>query len=111
MLKKIGIPVVALLAMAAFAAPSPARAGVHFGVGIYAAPPVYTVPAPVYPDYYYDAPYTYTTPYPAYGYYGYGGRDYYRHYDRDDHRNYYRGGHDRDDHRGSYRQDYRGGRR
>ena len=111
MLKKIGIPVVALLALAAIISPAPAKAEVHFGVGVYAAPPVYAYPAPAYPEYYYDAPYTYTYPAPAYGYYRgyYGGHGYYRHYDRDDYRHYYRGN-DRnygERGRGNYNRDHR----
>ncbi|MGA2131602.1 MAG: hypothetical protein ABSH50_04730 [Bryobacteraceae bacterium] len=46
MLKKIGLPAIALLGMLAFA-PHPAKAGVRFGV--YVGAPVYT--APVYPAY------------------------------------------------------------
>jgi hypothetical protein len=49
MLKKIGLPVIALLGMLAVA-PHQARAGVRFGVAIGA--PVYTNPAyPAYPVY------------------------------------------------------------
>jgi hypothetical protein len=80
MLRKIGIPVVALLAMFALMAPAPASAAVRFGVGVYAAPPVYSYPAPVYPAYpypypgYYSAPYPYAYPSVGLGFgFGYGG--------------------------------------
>jgi hypothetical protein len=74
MLKKIGIPMMALAGALMFAAPHPAKAGVRFGVGI--GVPVYTAPAyPVYP-----APYPYVAPAPVYPgpayvapYVGFGG--------------------------------------
>jgi len=98
MFKKLGIPVVALLAALTVMNPTPAKAGVHFGFGIYAAPPVYQ--APVYPDYYYANPYSYNYDYAYPGYYGgYYGPTYYGHRDWDDHRGYYRD-HDRGEHRG-----------
>jgi len=71
MLKKIGIPALALLAALVFISPAPAQAGVHFGVGVYAAPPVYSYPAP-YPAYSYPGyynPYYYA---PGYVYPGVG---------------------------------------
>ncbi len=99
MLKKIGIPALALLAAMVFMTPAPAQAGVHFGVGVYAAPPVYSYAAPVYPNPYYAPPvypYDYGYAYPAYGYGGvgvyggyYGGHGYYGH---DYNRGYYGGG-------------------
>ncbi len=52
MIRKIGLPILAMLAMLAFVHPTPASAGVHFGVGVYAAPPVYSYPAYPYPGYY-----------------------------------------------------------
>ncbi len=70
MLKKIGLPMLALAAITAFAAPQAAQAQVRFGVSVgapvYGYPaysaPVYTAPAPY--------PYGYVAPY-AYPYYGY----------------------------------------
>lgn len=86
MLKKFGLPIIALLALMIFITPAPAQAGVRFGVQI----------GPAYP-YGYAYPYAYGNPYyyngyPAYPYvapgyaypYGYstgywgGGRGYYR---------------------------------
>jgi len=96
MLKKIGLPVVALGGMLAFAAPKQAGAQVRFGVSV-GAPvygPAYAAPAPVspynYPGYnsydpYYAPPYpTYVAPAPVYvgpsiGFgFGYGGHSYRR---------------------------------
>ena len=93
MLKKVGLPLIALSGMLAFAAPKQADAQVRFGVSI-GAPvygPAYVAPAPVssynYPYYdpYYVAPYpTYIAPAPAYvgpsiGFgFGYGGHSYRR---------------------------------
>ena len=65
MLKKLGIPT---LALAALLSVVPAKAAVRFGVGI--GGPIY---APAYP--YYSAPY-YGYPYGYYGYYGWGPRVY-----------------------------------
>jgi hypothetical protein len=81
MLKKLGIPVMALAALLLLFAPHPAKAEVHFGV--YLGAPVYSYPAyPVdpyaysyaypYSDYY-SYPYAYATPYVA-PYYGYSYR-------------------------------------
>jgi hypothetical protein len=91
MIKKIGLPLIALTAVLAFAAPKQADARVRFGVSIGA--PVYVGPAPYvpygYPAYnpYYSAPYpAYVAPAPVYvgpsvgvgfgyrGGYGYGYR-------------------------------------
>lgn len=60
MLKKIGLPMIALAGLMAFATPRPADARIRFGIGI--GGPVYTAPAPV-------SPYAYTYPYDNY-YYG-----------------------------------------
>jgi uncharacterized membrane protein YedE/YeeE len=72
MIKKIGLPLIALTAVLAFAAPKQADARVRFGVSIGA--PVYVGPAPyvpyAYPGYnpYYAAPYpAYVAPGPVYG--------------------------------------------
>ena|ERR1051326_8154976 len=91
MLKKIGIPVLALCAVALLVAPSRANAGVRFGVFIggpvyaypaYPPPPpppqIYYNPYPVYPVYPYVAPAPVYV-YPRYGFYWrgrYGYRDY-----------------------------------
>src|SRR5215475_1091929 len=65
MLRKIALPVVALVVMLILAS-VPAKAAVRFGITV--GPPVYTYPAyPVYPDPYYSAPYP--APYVAPGYY------------------------------------------
>ena len=58
MLKKIGLPMITLAAVLAFATPRQADARIRFGIGI--GGPVYTAPVPV-------NPYGYTYPYPAYG--------------------------------------------
>jgi hypothetical protein len=101
MLKKIGIPALALLAMLVLASPPPAAAEVHFGVFVGPPAPAY----PVYPGYYNAPvyPYPYVAPgyaypgyaYPAYGYgyygYGRGWRDHDRHYDYGHLRGDYRG--------------------
>ena len=74
MLKKIGLPMLALAGMLVFAAPPKADARVRFGIGI--GGPVYTAPVPAYP-YGYAAPYAYgpnyyAAPAPVYPYdYGY----------------------------------------
>jgi len=57
MLKKLGLPIIALAALMAFAAPQKADARVRFGISFGA--PVYTAPVPV-------APYVYGYSYPAY---------------------------------------------
>jgi hypothetical protein len=57
MLKKLGLPIIALAALMAFAAPQKADARVRFGISFGA--PVYTAPVPV-------APYAYGYSYPAY---------------------------------------------
>ncbi len=94
MLRRIGLPLVALAALVVLLAPSPAAAKSHFGFGVFVGPsyPVYpydyTYPYPYsYPRYYYDPyyyPYAYYS-YPAYGYWG--GSYYWRgHRDRDEFR-------------------------
>lgn len=77
MLKKIGIPAIALLALLLMINPVPAHAGVRVGVAIGGGYPV--IAGPAYPYAYgYAAPY-YGYGYPAYGYaapayaYPYGG--------------------------------------
>ena len=94
MLKKIALPVVALVVMLILAS-APAKAAVRFGVTV--GPPVYTYPAnPYYPDPYVDpyvdpyyAPNYYYAPapyvYPSYGF-GWGGHG--------DHDRFERGGHE-----------------
>jgi hypothetical protein len=121
MLKKIGLPMIALAGLLAFAAPRAADARVHFGVSV--GGPVYAAPAP-YPYGYGYAPAPYVDPYyaPTYvapapyvdpyfgvgvgiggGYYGNYGRGYVGH-------NYYRGGdyHGHEFHGGG---EHHGGRR
>ena len=74
MLKKLGLPMMALAALMVFAAPQKADARVRFGVAI--GGPVYTAPVPVapyaygysYPQY----PNTYAAPAPVDPYYDYG---------------------------------------
>ena len=87
MLKRVGIPMLALGAMLLVLPAKQAKAGVHFGIGI--AAPTCVAPAPVYrqpyvapaPDYdYYAAP-TYVYPYTNYGW---DGHAYHRDHD-DDH--------------------------
>jgi hypothetical protein len=64
MIKKIGLPLVALAAMLAFVTPKQADARVRFGVAI--GGPVYTAPVPyAYPYYGPYNPY-YAAPYPGY---------------------------------------------
>jgi len=76
MIKKIGLPLIALTAVLAFGTPKQADARVRFGVAI--GGPVYTAPVPyAYPNYgypYYNsayvapvAPYGYVAPAPYYG--------------------------------------------
>jgi hypothetical protein len=78
MLKKMGIPVLALALLALFV---PAQAAVHFGVRVgpgypaYSYPYVYSYPYPYgYPGYYYDPyyPYAYSYPSDSHPYYGGG---------------------------------------
>ena len=65
MIRKLGIPALALAAMLFFIPTPQAKAGVHFGVAI--GGPAYVAPAPVYPPYVAPAP-GYYAPYPAYTY-------------------------------------------
>jgi hypothetical protein len=101
MLKKIGLPMMALAGILAFGAPRAAQARVHFGVAI--GGPVYTAPVAPYPYGYGYAPYVdpyyapaYVAPAPyvdpyfgvgigigggyyggyGHGYHGYGGHGY-----------------------------------
>jgi hypothetical protein len=92
MLKKIALPVVALVAMLILAS-APAKAAVRFGITV--GPPVYTYPAYPYDPYVYANPYAdpyaypgyydnyYYAPAPVYAYpyfsYGYRGGDHGRH--------------------------------
>ena len=66
MLKKIALPVVALVVMLILAS-APAKAAVRFGVTV--GPPVYTYPAYPYDPYAYANPYA--DPYAYPGYYDY----------------------------------------
>lgn len=81
MLRKIALPIFALVVMLALVCPPQAQAKVHFGVYV---GPGYTYPA--YPYAYsnpYPNPYYYSSPYPAYPYaapyygYPYGGYGFY----------------------------------
>lgn len=74
MLKKLGIPALALVAMLTLISPPKANARVRFGVTV-GSPYYYTYPAPY--------PYVYSYPYSYYGYphaYVYGGWHHRRHY-------------------------------
>ena len=97
MLKKIGIPMLVLVAMLAILAPSTASAAVRFGVTV---GPVY--PYPAYPyAYSYPYGYGYYAPYPApaYQFYWRGHRDHdYRDYRRHEWRE-----HERYEYRHGYR--------
>jgi hypothetical protein len=100
MLKRFGLPVVALLGMFVLFSAAPANAQTRFGVFVGGPAPVYQYAPPVYPAYpyypyagsYYGAPgYPYyAAPYYGYGFgYGFGFHDGFR---RDfDHRDF-RGG-------------------
>jgi hypothetical protein len=113
MLKKLGLPVLALAALMAFAAPQKADARVRFGISI--GGPVYTAPVPVapygygysYPEYQVDpyaygyvAPAPYVAPVaPYYGgvTFGFGGNRYYhRDHERFEHERHER--HERFEH-------------
>ena len=84
MLKKIGLPMCAFLALLILVSPAPAKAGVSFGIQVGPAYPAYgyAYPASPYVDPYqgyYSAPYPnyyYSAPVPAYRYpaYGFGYR-------------------------------------
>ena len=54
MLKKLRIPVLAVVSVLLFTAAPQANARVHFGVGVVVGPPVYAYP---------PAPYVYSYPY------------------------------------------------
>jgi hypothetical protein len=94
MLKRIGLSVMLLAGVLAFAAPRRADAAVRFGIYLGAPAPVYAAPAyPAYPAYnynpypdYYAAPPVYDYPAPVYvapysygGYYGNHWREHDRH--------------------------------
>jgi hypothetical protein len=66
MLKKIGIPLLALAALVIVMPTPQAKAGVRFGV--YLGAPAYVTPAPVYPPAYVAPAPGYYNPYPAYAY-------------------------------------------
>lgn len=83
LLKKLGIPALALGGMLALTAPTPADAAVHFGIGVGVAPvyPSYVYPytSPYYNPYYepYAYPYTYGYAYPEFYWGGgWGGHHY-----------------------------------
>ena len=89
-MKKIGIPIFAVLALIVLLVPAHAKAGVRFGVTVgppvYAYPPAYAYPYPYpyaygypYPSsyYYYSAPYRYPRYYS--GFYWRGGRERFEH--------------------------------
>lgn len=111
MLKKLGLPMMALAGLMVFAAPQKADARVRFGVAI--GGPVYTAPVPVapyaygysypeYPNYYtapdygYVAPAPYVAPVEPYygggfsigfggGHYYRGGHEHFEHHERHEH--------------------------
>ena len=66
MLKKLALPIVAVLALTLFLAVPQASARVHFGVTVGA--PIYTYPVTPYYDYSYAYPAPYVAPYPYYSY-------------------------------------------
>lgn len=92
MLKRLGIPLMALAGFVGFGAAQPALAGAHFGFSIGTAPPAYcSVYDPYYCPYGYSPygyaypgvgvyPYTYTTP--GFGLYFGGGHE---HHERNEH--------------------------
>jgi len=63
MIKKIGLPLMALAAVLAFGAPKQADAQVRFGVGVGIGGPAYVAPAPYVAPY---APYGYCSVYDPY---------------------------------------------
>jgi hypothetical protein len=85
MLKKFGLPILALAAMLAFVPAQAKAAHWSFGIGVAPAYPVYPYAysypyySPYYTPYYYNSPYAYSYPY-------YGGGVYFggHHRDRDD---------------------------
>ena len=81
LLRKLGIPAMALAGMMALFSPSSADAKVRFGVQI-GVPPAYTYPYPYYSPYYaYPYSYGYYGPYATWG----PSYHYYHHFDRDHH--------------------------
>ena len=99
MLKRIGIPVLALCAMAVLISPPRASAAVRFGVFI--GGPVYAYPAYPPPP---PPPPVYYNPYPAYPVYPYAAPAYVYHYG---YRPYWRGGFEYRGHRGYRRHEWR----
>jgi hypothetical protein len=93
MLKKLGIPFVALMGMSMFAAPKTADAKVHFGVAVGAPPvyPYYQYCSPYDPycsPYVYSYPYGYAYPQPyVYGGWGWGhrGHEWHEHHEFHEH--------------------------
>ena len=92
MLKKIGIPLLGVVAALILLMPGNVQAGPRFGIGVTVGPPAYTYCDP----YYGCGPYPYYSYAPAYpyGYYGYrnypyGGYRYYGSYPRYRGRVYY----------------------
>ncbi len=101
MLKKLGLPFLAMMGMLAFATPKPADARVHFGVAI-GAPPAYpyycsaydpycspyTYSPYAYSPYVYNYPYAYGYSYPEpyiYGGWGHGGHEWHEHHEFREH--------------------------
>src|SRR5260370_34720553 len=109
MLKKIGIPIFAILTLMVLMAPMQANAGVRLGVTV--GPPVYYYP----PAYTYSYPYPYYDPYVyGYAYPRYYRYPYYSSYPYYSGSFYWRGGHGRREyweHRGYRDYGYRDGRR
>ena len=84
MLKKLGIPTLALVAMLTLISPPSANARVRFGVTV-GSPYYYTYSAPypyVYSPYAYSYPYYYSYPRPVYVYPRWHRRGYYYRYRR-----------------------------
>jgi hypothetical protein len=78
MLKKLGIPILALVAMLTLISPPAANARVRFGVTV-GSPYVYTYPAYPYP-YVYRYPYYYSYPRRVYVYPSWHRHRYHRHW-------------------------------
>jgi len=74
MLKRVGLPMLVLLAALLLFSTRPAQAATRFGVYVGPSYPAYVAPAPVY-AYPYGYPYAYPYGYNYYGY-GYGYRSY-----------------------------------
>jgi hypothetical protein len=79
LLRKLGVPAMALAGVLMLFSPSSANARVRFGVRIGGPYPVYTYPYPYYDPYYaYPYGYTYGGPYATWGY-GYHHHHFNRH--------------------------------